>query len=122
MDLFELSDLSTPWCIHVVATLRIADHMESGISDIDALSSAAEADRESLERVLRHLVSRGVFEEPARGRFVLNDTARPLLHDMAKLGFSLDGIGGRMAHAWGTLLSAVKTGKPAYRNVFGKDW
>lgn len=122
MDLFELSDLCTPWCIHVVATLRIANRMESGISDIDALSSAANADRESLERVLRHLVSKGVFEESTPGQFILNDGARPLLDEAALLGLDLDGIGGRMAHAWGTLLKAVRTGKPAYRDVFGKDW
>jgi len=27
-----------------------------------------------------------------------------------------------MAYAWGTLLTAVRTGKPAYRDVFGRDY
>jgi len=27
-----------------------------------------------------------------------------------------------MAHAWGTLLSAVRTGRPAYREAFGRDF
>jgi hypothetical protein len=31
----------------------------------------------------------------------------------------LDGIGGRMAHTWGTLLDYVRTGQPAYQRVFG---
>jgi len=30
MDLWELSDLSTPWCLRVVATLRIADLIAAG--------------------------------------------------------------------------------------------
>lgn len=38
-NLGELSDLCTPWCIHVVATLRIADHIAAGITDIDDLAA-----------------------------------------------------------------------------------
>jgi 2,7-dihydroxy-5-methyl-1-naphthoate 7-O-methyltransferase len=119
MDIWTLSDLSTPWCVYVVATLRIADHIAAGKTEIGPLAAAAGADRDSLHRVLRHLVSKGLFEEPARGRFQLNDAARALLEDSIHLGLDLDGIGGRMAHAWGTLLSAVRTGKPAYHEVFG---
>jgi 2,7-dihydroxy-5-methyl-1-naphthoate 7-O-methyltransferase len=118
MDLWTLSDLCTPWCVHVAATLRIADHIEEGNSDIARLAAAAGADRDSLYRVLRHLVSRGVFAEPERGRFDLNETARGLL-GLGRLGFDLEGIGGRMAYAWGTMLSAVRTGRPAYHEVFG---
>jgi 2,7-dihydroxy-5-methyl-1-naphthoate 7-O-methyltransferase len=122
MDLWTLSDLCTPWCIHVAATLRIADHIEAGAADIDSVAAAAGADRDSLHRVLRHLVSRGVFEEPEHGRFALNETARGLLGEPGRLGFDLEGIGGRMAYAWGTLLSAVRTGKPAYREAFGRGF
>ncbi|MBZ5626917.1 MAG: hydroxyneurosporene methyltransferase [Acidobacteriia bacterium] len=122
MDLWELTDLSTPWCVHVVATLRIADHILAGDAEIDKLAAAAGADRDSLSRVLRHLVSKGLFEEPARGRFALNDSARALLEDSVRLGLDLDGIGGRMAHAWGSLLSAVRTGRPAYHEIFGRGF
>ncbi len=122
MDLWTLSDLCTPWCVHVVATLRIADHIEAGISDIADLSAAAGADRDSLYRVLQHLVGKGVFKEPERGRFVLNETARGLLGESGRIGFDLEGIGGRMAYAWGTMLSAVRTGKPAYHEAFGRGF
>ncbi|SPE38804.1 Hydroxyneurosporene-O-methyltransferase [Candidatus Sulfopaludibacter sp. SbA6] len=122
MDLWALSDLETPWCVHVVATLRIADHIEAGNADIDRLAAASGADRDSLERVLRHLVSKGLFEEPAPGRFALNATARALLEEPIRLGLDLDGIGGRMAHAWGTLLSAVRAGRPAYQEAFGRGF
>ncbi len=122
MDLWTLSDLCTPWCIHVVATLRIADHIAEGISDIDGLARTAEVDCDSLHRVLRHLVSKGVFEEPSRGCFALNETARGLLDSSMRLGLDLNGIGGRMAHSWSTLLSAVRTGKPAYHEAFGRGF
>jgi SAM-dependent methyltransferase len=122
MDIWTLTDLATPWCVYVVATLRIADHIAAGKTEIGPLAAVAGADRDSLHRVLRHLVSKGLFEEPARGRFQLNDAARALLEDSIHLGLDLDGIGGRMAHAWGTLLSAVRTGKPAYHEVFGRGF
>ncbi len=122
MELWELADLCTPWCVHVVATLRLADHIQSGHSKIKDLARVAGADAESLQRVLRHLVSKGLFEEPRPGDFALNDFARGLIGDAGRAGFDLEGFGGRMAYAWGTLLSAVRTGKPAYHEQFGRDY
>lgn len=122
MDIWGLTDLCTPWCVHVVATLRIADRIAAGSTEIGELAAAAGADPDSLARVLRHLVSKGVFEQPAPGRFVLNDAARALLDEQFRLGLDVDGFGGRMAHAWGTLLSAVRTGRPAYCEAFGRDF
>ena len=104
----------------MAATLRIADHVAAGISDIDDLASAAHVHAESLCRVLRHLVSKGVFEEPAPGVFALNDPARDLM--AMRIGLDLDGIGGRMARAWGSLLTAVETGAPAYDEIFGRPF
>jgi len=114
-----LSDLCTPWCIHVVATLRIADHIAAGISDVGPLAEAADCDAEALHNVLAHLVGKGVFVETAPGRFALNDAARGLLEPAVRLGLDLEGIGGRMAHAWGTLLTYVRTGTPGYHEDFG---
>lgn len=118
-DLTALSDLCTPWCVHVVATLRIADHIAVGIDEIGALAAAVKCDSYVLHRVLEHLVSRGVFQEPERGRFSLNEAARGLLDPGMRLGLDLAGIGGRMAYAWGSLLSYVRTGAPGYRELFG---
>jgi SAM-dependent methyltransferase len=122
MDLWELSDLSTPWCVYVVATLDIARHLAAGKTGIVELAEAAGADPAYLARVLRHLISKGLFAEPAPRQFALNDAARPLLEDGVRLGLDLDGIGGRMAHSWSTLLSAVRTGRPAYHQVFGRGF
>jgi SAM-dependent methyltransferase len=122
VSLDALSDLCTPWCLHVVATLRIADHIAAGISQIDALAAASGCDSYALHRTLTHLVSKGVFEETAPGRFALNQTARGLLDPMMRLGLDLEGIGGRMAYAWGTLLSYVRTGAPAYQELFGMSF
>jgi hypothetical protein len=117
--LWALSDLRTPWLIHVVATLRIADHIDAGVDQIDSLAAAAGCDRYALHRALTSLADKGVFEETAPGRFALNEVSRGLLDPQQRIGLDLNGIGGRMAHAWGTLLDYVRTGKPAYHKAFG---
>jgi SAM-dependent methyltransferase len=122
VDLEALSDLCTPWCVHVVATLRIAEHLAAGTTGIGELAAAAGCDADALHRVLRHLVGKGVFQEPAPGRFALNPAAEGLLDPAVRLGLDLDGFGGRMAGAWGSLLTAVRTGAPAYHEVFGRPF
>ena len=69
VDIWALTDLCTPWCVHVVATLRIADHIAAGITQIDDLATASGSVADSLHRVLRHLVGKGMFEEPAPAGF-----------------------------------------------------
>ena len=119
-DLAALADLCTPWCVHVVATLRIADLIAAGAADVTDLAARAGCDAGSLDRVLRHLVSKGVFEQVAPGTFGLNEAAEGLRGPLP--GYDLDGIGGRMAQAWGSLLGAVRTGEPAYQQVFGRPF
>jgi 2,7-dihydroxy-5-methyl-1-naphthoate 7-O-methyltransferase len=116
-DLGALADLQTPWCLRVVATLRIAEHIAGGISDIDDLAAAAGCHAGALHNVLGHLAGQGVFREAAPGRFELTETARGLLSDSQFLG--LDGIGGRMAYAWASLPTYVRTGRPGYQELFG---
>jgi 2,7-dihydroxy-5-methyl-1-naphthoate 7-O-methyltransferase len=120
VDLETLSDLATPWCVHVVATLRIADHLAAGVTDLQGLAAAAGCDPGALHLVLGHLVGKGMFEESAPGRFALNDPARELLEAAPFL--DLDGIGGRFAAAWGTLLGYVRTGRPGYAGLFGRPF
>ncbi|OLD14915.1 MAG: hydroxyneurosporene methyltransferase [Acidobacteria bacterium 13_1_40CM_3_65_5] len=122
VNIWALSDLGTPWCLHVVATLRIAEHIAAGITHIDDLAAASGSHSGSLHRVLRHLVGNGVFEEPAPGQFALNEPARGLLDSPIRLGLDLDGFGGRMAYAWGSLLAAVRTGAPAYHTIFRRPF
>lgn len=122
VNLHDLVDLCTPWCLHVVGTLRIAEHLESGLSSADELAAATGCDAGALDRVLRHLVARGVFEQPAPGRFALNEPARGLLEPGLRLFLDLDGVGGRVALAWSSLLTAVRTGKCAYHEVFGRPF
>jgi 2,7-dihydroxy-5-methyl-1-naphthoate 7-O-methyltransferase len=121
-DIWALTDLCTPWCVHVVATLGIAEHIDAGITRIDELAAASKSHAESLHRVLRHLVRKGLFDETSPGVFALNDAATALLQPGAQFGLDLDRFGGRMAYAWGSLLGAVRTGAPAYHTIFGRPF
>lgn len=116
---WDLADLATPWAVHVAVTLRIAEHIEEGVTAIEALAGAVGADEYMLHRTLTHLASRGVFDEPEPGRFALNDAARALLDPGAHLGLDLDGVGYRFAEAWSTLLDLVRTGESGYEARFG---
>ena len=117
-DLDQLLDLATPWCLRVAATLRLPGLIAAGHHDIAGLAVAARCDREALHAVLDHLVAKGVFQQPAPGRFECNRAAEQLNDRFLEL----EGIGGRMAHTWGTLLEYVRTGQPAYRKVFGRPF
>ena len=119
VNLERMLDLATPWCLRVAATLRIPEHIKTGHGDIAELAAVAGCDADALHAVLGHLVSQGVFTQPSPGRFAVNQPAE----ELATIPFlDLDGIGGRMAHTWGTLLDYVRTGQPAYRQVFGRPF
>jgi 2,7-dihydroxy-5-methyl-1-naphthoate 7-O-methyltransferase len=119
VDLERMLDLATPWCLRVAATLRIPEHIAAGHAGIADLAAAAGCDVDALHAVLGHLVSQGVFTEESPGRFACNQAAEQL----AGVPFlDLAGIGGRMARTWGTLLDFVRTGQPAYHQVFGRPF
>jgi 2,7-dihydroxy-5-methyl-1-naphthoate 7-O-methyltransferase len=120
VDLDRMLDLQTPWCLMVAATLRIPEHIAHGHTDIADLAEAAGCDADALHAVLAYLVSQGVFVEESPGRFACNRPAEQLANPRRFI--DLEGIGGRMAHTWGTLLDYVRTGRPAYASVFGRPF
>ena len=67
---------------------------------------------------------RGALEAAQAGMIVptLVGPKEKICNLAGSLGLDLEGIGGRMAHAWGTLLPYVRSGKPAYEQVFGRPF
>src|SRR5687767_261931 len=92
-----LMDLTTPWAIRVVATLRVPDLIASGVTRLDDLAARCPADKKNLGRVMKYLVTRGVFEEPEPDSFALTPISE-LLEDRAGVRGWLDqdGFGRRM--------------------------
>ena len=119
-----LMDLVTPMALRVAATLRLADSMpDDGGGEGAVLADLAEragADPDALARMLRHLVQHGVFTEPSPGQFAANQTAALLRTGQpGAVWLDLDGFGGRMDLAFTGLMHTVRTGEPAWEQVFG---
>ena len=74
--LLGLTGMAGPWAVRVAATLRLADLVTDGGTELAELACRAGADPDALGRVLRYLVARGVFDEPKPGVFAVNDAAR----------------------------------------------
>jgi hypothetical protein len=128
--LAPLTDLVTPMALRVAATLRLADFVpDDGTGEgtvLGDLAGRAGADPEALARMLRHLVAHGVFTEPRPGQFAANQTAALLRTGQpGAVWLNLDGFGGRMDLAFTGLAHTVRTGEPAWEQVFGQpfwDW
>jgi predicted transcriptional regulator len=108
--------------VHVVAKLRIADLLSQGPLGCDALATATATHAPSLQRVMRLLVSAGVLTEDQNGMFELTPLGECLrskapnsMHATALL------FGGMAQEAWCGLLHSVRTGEPAFQQVFGMD-
>jgi 2,7-dihydroxy-5-methyl-1-naphthoate 7-O-methyltransferase len=122
-QLRALSDLVTPYAIRVAATLRLADLIEAGARRPAELAQRCGVNAAALERLLRHLVTKGVFAQPEPGTFALTDLSRLLL-DGQRNGMrpwlDVDGGLGRSDVALSGLLDAVRTGSPVYEGMFGR--
>lgn len=121
-----LSDLVTPYAIRVAATLRLADLIEAGARRSDQLAQRCGCDAPALERLLRHLVTKGVFAQPEPGMFALTELSRLLLAEQPGGGMSpwldIEGGLGRSDVALSGLLGAVRTGRPVYEDMFGRTF
>ncbi|MEU3269492.1 methyltransferase [Saccharomonospora sp. NPDC006951] len=115
-------DLVTPMAVRVAASLRLADLMAGGPVPVAELARRSGTDAGALGRLLRHLVFKGVFAEPERDVFAVNEPAA-LLASSHPSGMAqrldLDGFGGRMDLAFTGLAHTVRTGEPAWETVFG---
>jgi hypothetical protein len=108
--------------LYVAAHLRVADHLIGGSKSIDELAAGTGANADALYRILRLLVSLGVFEQVGPRRFALNPAADMLrrdvhgsLHPIAH--FLPDPLHFRV---YANLLDSVRTGVPAAQTTLGK--
>jgi C-methyltransferase len=71
----------TSQAITVAAQLGVADALADGPLPIDQLAARVDADADALRRLLRALISRGVFRYRRDGRYELNSLADTLRSD-----------------------------------------
>lgn len=106
--------------IYVAAKLGIADLLTNGPQSAATLAAATRSDGRSLFRVLRALSSVGVLSQAGKDQFALSRLAEPLRSDVpGSLREIVITIGEIHYQACGELLHSVRTGSPAFNQVFG---
>ena len=109
--------------IYVAAKLGIADLLADGPKTVTELAQAAGADADALYRILRALSSRGVFVEREGRVFEQNQMSDLLRSNVPGSLRDAAIFMGEDWHweVWGKTLYSVKTGKPAWGRVHGKE-
>ncbi|HEX6903891.1 MAG TPA: methyltransferase [Thermoanaerobaculia bacterium] len=106
--------------IHVAARLGIADLLGDGPRSSGELAAAAGAHPGALYRLLRVLASFGVFAEDGERRFALTPLAELLRRDAPESMRALAlWSGGVSYQTFGGLEHSVRTGAPAFEEIFG---
>jgi C-methyltransferase len=109
--------------IQVAAELGIADALADHPLPLDDLANRVGADPDGLRRLMRALISRGIFRQRRDGHYELTALADPLRSDAP---FSMQGYArfvGSPQHRehWSLLVESVRTGKPMIPELRGKD-
>lgn len=109
--------------IHVAATLGIADLLKDGPKRSVELAQLVGADSGALYRLLRALASFGIFAQDERDRFELTPLASVLQTGTpdSMRAFAL-WSGGVSYQVFGGLEYSVRTGKPAFEQMFGMEF
>jgi hypothetical protein len=103
-----------PRCLHVVAELGVADHLDDAPRTAAELAEAVGANPDALNRVMRLLVSYGVFASQDNG-YTHNSASRTLRSDHPRSKRAYVRFSGSKTNwaGWGALEKSVRTGKPA---------
>lgn len=113
--------------IAVAAELKVADALADGPLPIDTLARRVEADPDALARLMRALVSEGIFVQRRDGRYALNALGETLRSDAPLSVAGMARMVGAPAHRehWSHLVDAVRTGDavpPKLRGMSGWDY
>lgn len=113
-----------PRCMHVVADLGVADHIDESPRTAAELAAVVGADADALGRVMQLLAAHGIFEARAGGfahsevsRFLCTDHPASMRAFARMFGLPVNWQG------YGALSHTVATGRPASETVFeGGYW
>ncbi|BFP53430.1 methyltransferase [Streptomyces fimicarius] len=120
-----MSDVITPNAVRVAATLGIADLVREGVDRLDDLAARTSTDREALGEMMRHLTVQGLFAQPEPGVYAPTELSRWIEsdHPVGMREFlDLDSPMGRPQRAFAGLLHSIRTGGPAYAEIYGRTY
>ncbi|WP_370942136.1 methyltransferase [Amycolatopsis sp. cg5] len=101
--------------IHVAAKLKVADLLADGPRKVAELAAETSTDEDSLQRLLRLLVSSGVLTEPEAGVFALSPVGHHLRSDQPDSLYAVAMTLASPGHVerWAGLTEVLETGKTA---------
>jgi hypothetical protein len=113
---------AVPQMLYAAAKLGIADHLRGGPLDLVSLAERTGADPDSLARLLRALISLGLFVRTRKGTYRLERAGEPLLSQHPRSRRAAVLYAGELQHrAWGSVMHAMQTGESAFEHAFGHD-
>jgi hypothetical protein len=112
----------TAQAITAAAELGVADALAKAPLSIDELAGAVDADPDALGRLLRALISRGIFRKLCDGRYDLTPLADTLRSDADVSMAAMARWVGSPQHRehWSHLADAVRTGRAVIPELRGK--
>ena len=110
--------------VQVAAELGIADALAERPLPLDQLANRVGADADALKRLMRALISRGVFRQHRDGRYGLTPLADTLRSDATVSMSGWARFIGSPQHRehWSLLVESVRTGKTIIPGLRGKEW
>ena len=109
--------------ITVAAQLGVGDALADGPLPIDELAARVDADVDGLRRLLRALISRGIFRQRRDGRYELNSLADTLRSDAPVSMTAAARFYGsqEQRERWTLLVDSVRTGDAVVAALRGKE-
>lgn len=110
--------------LRAAVRLGLPDALGDEAAGVEELAAAVGGDTETVDRLLRALTSHGVFEEVAERRYAHTASSR-LLREDAPTGVRYMVLWASAPwtwQAWPRLEEAVRTGKPVFPDIYGKEF
>ncbi len=113
----------TSQAITVAAQLGVADALANGPLPIEELAARVGADADALRRLLRALISRGIFRHRRDGRYELNSLAATLRSDAPiSMTWAAQFYGSReQRERWTLMVDSIRTGSTVVPTLRGKE-
>ena len=109
--------------VSAVAELNVPDALTDGPRSVADLARAVGAHERSLRRVMRTLVSTGLFAEPEPGTYALTPVSELLRSDVPTSMRDMAVLITAKSHwqPWGQFADTLRTGQSGPRHAFGTD-
>ena len=113
----------TSQAITVAAQLGVADALSNGPLPIEELAARVGADADALRRLLRALISKGIFVHRRDGRYGLNSLAGTLRSDAPISMTGRRSSTGRreQRERWTLMVDSIRTGRTVVPALRGKE-